>query len=224
MPLNRNLNVPCGCARKVISGPKQQHLALAERGLDGGRAALEIVLAPRPALSAAAPSSRTTPPASRPCSVASGASSSAGLLSKNTSTFFSKPERQRVGVVHRHAAGSSRECRTSCRAAASPLPSAALPPGDRSPAGRGARRAPREPPMATMHAAGLRKRLELRNRLRDVTAPRCERYSSGMLVGRRLPPPPNAAAAAVASRGSPPSGKMSTSYFARRLPASSASG
>ena len=45
--------------------PEQEHLALAERALDAGSAAFEIVLAPAPTRSAAAPSSRTTPPASR---------------------------------------------------------------------------------------------------------------------------------------------------------------
>ena len=47
--LNRNLNVPCGWARNVISGPHSTRRALADPGLRDRDAAVEIVLAPRPA-------------------------------------------------------------------------------------------------------------------------------------------------------------------------------
>ena len=204
--------------------PEQEHLALADLRLDGRGAAFEIVLAPRPAGSQRRLRVEPRDRSSRPAAPRPARAPAPGCCRRTRRPAC--PCRTRAGWCCRpRRAGSSRECSTSCPAAAARCRPAAPRRGDRSPAGRDDGRAPpsRRTRRSTPPSSAKRFNCgtvcldrDAAERDRD-TPPGCPRRAAG------------AAEAADRHRrhrvsGMPPSGNRSTSNFALRLPASSVAG
>ena len=217
--------MPCGCARNVISGPNRKHLAACRAAPHRRRRRLRGSAGPTPSPNAASPCREPRRPDARRAATPPAPRCSTGLLSNITSTSRSHAERHRIGVVHRDAQQRARDVVLVARQRTFDAGRRSSRPGDRC-TGR-----PRCWPSVGRtaerhdHAALLGELLQLRQRLLggDV-AQRVAELGRDVLGARlataerrhRPPPPPRS--------GMPPSGKSSTSYFALRLPASSACG
>ena len=217
--------MPCGWPRNVTSGPKQEHLALADRRLGHRDAAVQVVLAPRPA---AAQRRRRVEPGHRLHALERRVRARAGTpgCCRRTRPPCCRRRRRAGWSGPPPPGGSSRARRTSRCPAAARCRSAGARRGGWSAAGRSGRRCDVPLPMAMIVPPSSTNFFSCGIVLSAVMLPTWFRNSSGTLAA---PAPESAATAAAgvrrlrpASAGMLPFGKMMTSYLAFRSPASSA--